>query len=281
MDAQTDVSGPSFANAGVVELRQYTLHPGARDTLVRVFEDHFIEGQQRAGIRVGGTYLDEKDPDRFVWLRGFTDLDQRVEALESFYFGPIWAAHRDAANATMIDSDDVLLLRPTVPPHRPLEPAPSTDAGPREDRVHVSAYVFEADPELERWLSTELHGVLERMLDTSVASWRSHPGPNGFPQLPVRDDNAYVWAASFPNGRARQRALDRLHSSPAWTNEMAPRLRRYTAVQDLALRPTHRSEHPRPGTRFTTDAEEEHHAHRSTSHRRTGEADRRVRLPGR
>jgi hypothetical protein len=31
----------------VIELRQYTLHPGAREALVRVFEAHFVEGQEQ------------------------------------------------------------------------------------------------------------------------------------------------------------------------------------------------------------------------------------------
>lgn len=38
-------------------------------------------------------------------------MEQRREALTCFYDGPVWKANRDAANATMIDSDDVLLLR--------------------------------------------------------------------------------------------------------------------------------------------------------------------------
>jgi hypothetical protein len=241
------VGDPTFASADVAELRQYVLHPGARDILVQVFEDHFIEGQEQVGIRIGGIYLDEGDPDRFVWFRGFTDLDQRLDALKSFYFGPIWKEHRDAANGTMIDSDDVLLLRSTVPPHRPLEPATSADGRRHDDRVHVSVCVYEPDRELEAWLSTEFHRTVERLLDTSVATWRSHPGPNEFTNLPVRSDNAFVWAASFANSESRQSALDRLRTSNAWTREFAPVLSRI-AVQHLNLRPTRRSKHPRPVT---------------------------------
>jgi hypothetical protein len=229
-----NAGGPRFSAAEVVELRQNTLHPGARDTLVQVFEDHFVEGQEQVGIRIGGIFLDENDPDRFVWFRGFADLDQRLDALQSFYFGPIWTQHRDLANGTMIDSDDVLLLRPTVPAHRPPEPAPLVDRRPGEDRVHVSVYVYCADLELEIWLSTEVHRILERVLDTSVATWRSHPGPNGFTKLPVREDNAFVWTASFPDQEARQHALDRLHASPRWTADLAP----------VIHSPHHR---PRPG----------------------------------
>jgi hypothetical protein len=34
----------------IVELRQYTLHPGQRDVLLALFERAFIEAQQAAGI---------------------------------------------------------------------------------------------------------------------------------------------------------------------------------------------------------------------------------------
>ena len=103
----------------VIELRQYTLHPGQRDTLIDLFEREFVQPQRAAGIQLLGRYRDLDRPDRFVWLRGFADMAARPAALAAFYDGPVWRAHRDAANATMIDSDDVRLLRPALPldPH--------------------------------------------------------------------------------------------------------------------------------------------------------------------
>ncbi|MGN6184865.1 MAG: NIPSNAP family protein [Thermoanaerobaculia bacterium] len=95
----------------IVELRQYTLHPGQRDTLIALFEREFIHTQAACGMQVLGHFHDLDGPDRFVWFRGFTSMEQRREALTCFYDGPVWKANRDAANATMIDSDDVLLLR--------------------------------------------------------------------------------------------------------------------------------------------------------------------------
>ena len=62
-----------------------------------------------------GQFRDLDRPDMFVWLRGFDGMDARKSALTAFYDGPVWAAWRDAANATMIDSDDVLLLKPAWP----------------------------------------------------------------------------------------------------------------------------------------------------------------------
>ena len=96
----------------IVELRQYTLRPGRRDELIDLFERKFVDSQEAAGMTLIGQFRDLDDPDRFVWLRGFPDMESRNRALEAFYFGPVWQAHRGAANATMIDSDDVLLLRP-------------------------------------------------------------------------------------------------------------------------------------------------------------------------
>jgi len=99
----------------IVELRQYALHPGKRDILIDLFNREFIESQEAVGIKVIGQFRNIDDPDRFVWLRGFRDMASRAKALQDFYGGPVWKAHREAANATMVDSDNVLLLCPAAP----------------------------------------------------------------------------------------------------------------------------------------------------------------------
>ncbi len=95
---------------GVVELRQYQMQPGRRDDLITLFEREFVETQEALGMAVLGTLRDLDRTDHFVWLRGFADMVSRRQGLEAFYGGPVWAQHRDAANPTMIDSDDVLLF---------------------------------------------------------------------------------------------------------------------------------------------------------------------------
>ena len=97
---------------GVIELRQYTLRPGTRDAFAALFDAELAEPQEAAGMRVLGQFRDLDRPDMFVWLRGFPDMEVRRRALHAFYDGPVWAAHRDAANGMMLDSDDVLLLEP-------------------------------------------------------------------------------------------------------------------------------------------------------------------------
>ncbi|HEV2660787.1 MAG TPA: NIPSNAP family protein, partial [Ktedonobacteraceae bacterium] len=68
----------------VVELRQYTLTPGRRDELIALFEHHFIEGQEQHGMQILGQFRRRTDPDQFVWLRGFPDVEARGRALQGF-----------------------------------------------------------------------------------------------------------------------------------------------------------------------------------------------------
>ena len=106
---------PTTDPHAIVELRQYTLHPQQREVLIDLFDREFVETQEAQGMRVLGQFRDLDRPDQFVWLRGFADMQARHRALEGFYGGPVWAAHRHAANATMIDSDNVHLLRSAWP----------------------------------------------------------------------------------------------------------------------------------------------------------------------
>jgi quinol monooxygenase YgiN len=122
----------------VVELRQYTLHPGKRDELIGLFEQRFIESQEATGMRIAATFRDLGDPDRFVWVRGFADMQARHDALTAFYYGPVWQAHREQANATLADNDNVLLLRPAFAGSGfaldgLVRPAPGATAGGRRE----------------------------------------------------------------------------------------------------------------------------------------------------
>jgi hypothetical protein len=63
----------------LIELRQYTLHPGQRETLIELFEREFITPQQDAGMTLLGQFRDLDDADRFVWLRGFASMPQRAQ----------------------------------------------------------------------------------------------------------------------------------------------------------------------------------------------------------
>src|SRR5216684_1866214 len=132
----------------IIELRQYTLHPGKRHVLIDLFDREFIEPQEALGMKIIGQFRDVDDRNRFVWLRGFRDMASRAQALQDFYGGPVWKAHREAANATMVDSDNVLLLRPAAPASGfSLENEQRSRTGPNEIRKELmvaTIYYFDA-----------------------------------------------------------------------------------------------------------------------------------------
>ena len=195
----------------IVELRQYTLHPGRRDELIELFDREFVETQEAAGMAVLGQFRDLRDPDRFVWLRGFAGMAARAAALQRFYGGPVWAAHRDAANATMIAFDDVLLLRPAgggfaLPAVRGADLPESRFLA----TMQFADRPFESLPEPDRPV---------------VAAFTTEYAENTFPALPIRTgEHAFVSFARFDD----QAALDRHRATadPAATVlELAPTAR--------------------------------------------------------
>src|SRR5688572_25580775 len=68
---QSPYSEPNQTCCPITELRQYTLHPGKRDTLIDLFDREFVETQEAVGMTLIGQFRDLDKPDRFVWLRGF------------------------------------------------------------------------------------------------------------------------------------------------------------------------------------------------------------------
>ncbi len=190
----------------IVELRQYTLHPGKRDVLIELFDRAFIESQEELGMTVIGQFRDVDDPDRFVWLRGFPDMTTRAESLQAFYGGPIWKASRDVANATMIDSDNVLLLRParagsgfsTDLARRPPRDATGSGLG----SVLAAIYSLESGAEsaLVEHFNRDVLPALTDHGGAVLALFVTEPSVNTFPALPIREnESVFVWFAGLRN----------------------------------------------------------------------------------
>ena len=182
----------------VIELRQYTLHPGQRDVLIDLFEREFVETQEAVGMHVLGQFRDLDDPDRFVWLRGFPDMSARADGLAAFYGGPVWQAHRDAANATMVDSDNVLLLRPATGGSG-FALTDDARAGIGSRPLHAGLVVATICP-LAAQVVPDVVTFFERTVQPALAAAGAPVAaclvtenqPNNFPRLPVREGESVV-----------------------------------------------------------------------------------------
>lgn len=226
----------------IVELRQYTLHPGRRDELIELFDREFVETQEAAGMTVLGQFRDLDAPDRFVWLRGFDDMPSRAEALKSFYGGPVWQQHRDAANATMVDSDNVLLLRPATP--RGGFPAPAPTAPPSLLLATIWHGRKPFDRAFADFFEQRVRPVLTETGAEPLAHLQSEHAPNTFPALPVRlNEEVFVWFARFPDQARLDDHLTRLSHSAPWRDEILPTLSAHwtRTPEHLRLSPTQRS----------------------------------------
>ncbi|MFJ2030078.1 NIPSNAP family protein [Streptosporangium sp. NPDC087985] len=236
----------------VIELRQYTLRPGQRDLLIDLFDLEFVESQEALGARVVGQFRDEDNPNRFVWIRGFSTMQARREALTAFYVeGEVWKAHGPAANATMLDSSDVLLLRPAGP-HSGF-PEPASARPPKgahtlpSSRVVATIYHLDApaDEEFIRFFSDRVAPLMAETAGPPLAGFQTEHAENTFPRLPVRTgENVFVWFSSFADSDHHREHTERLAQSAEWNESVLPELsaRLSAPPRHLRLAPTARSQ---------------------------------------
>ena len=134
-------------------------------------------------------------------------------ALASFYGGPAWKAHSAAANATMIDSDNVLLLRPVTA--RSGFPAPAAARPPAghaqapRSRVLVTLYYRDRpfDQAFADFFDRQARPVLIDAGATPLACLQTEHAENTFPALPVRTgENVFAWLARFPSASPPRRS---------------------------------------------------------------------------
>jgi hypothetical protein len=236
---------PSLENCcPIVELRQYTLHPGKRDVLIDLFDREFVESQEALGIKVIGQFRDLNNPNRFVWLRGFRDMPSRAQALKDFYGGLVWKAHREAANATMIDSDNVLLLHPVAPTSgfafgNKERPRMGSNKA-RSELIVATIHYFDApvDGGFVEFFEKTVKPAVIGSGATVLAYFVTEHSENTFPALPVRQgENVFVWFARFNDPAAYERHIAALPQSPRWHDEISKK----REPEILKLSPTTRS----------------------------------------
>jgi quinol monooxygenase YgiN len=215
----------------VVELRQYTFKPGGVDTVIELFERHFIAEQAKFGAHVLGYFRDVDDPDRFVWLRGFRDMAARKTALEGFYGCDVWNEHRDAVNEALIDDTDVLLLRPVVVHGMGASGSPASGDSSDCQRP-LSATIWPlARPipaETLKSFGDEAAARFAASGATLIAVLETTSSTNNYPRLPIREgENVFVLLARLAGktssvGQDMPPGVDIDLAGPAHTLRLAP-----------------------------------------------------------
>ncbi|WP_034850606.1 NIPSNAP family protein [Sinorhizobium sojae] len=233
----------------VYELRRYRLRPGGREALIALFDSEFVEPQEELGMRIEGEFRDLDDPDAFVWVRSFKDMESRTEALSSFYSGPIWKKYGPAANETMLNSDNVLLLRSAgdVRPFSHNLQRKQEMTRPQPDGlilVNICSLAPGTEDEFTKFFS---ENALPILLDAGArieAVFVTERSVNGFPRLPVREgETVFVWFECHKDVESAARHQEQLLQHVGWSDEVYPRMdgHCWRRIEATCLTPTSRS----------------------------------------
>src|SRR5438045_2142610 len=174
-----------------------------------------------------------------------------VQRLQDFSSGPVWKTHRESANATMIDTDNVLLLRPALPTSgfslENLKRPPMGSDEVSKGLVVATICYFES-PVASEFINFFEHTLkpVETSLGAPISAYFvTENSENTFPALPVRaGENVFVWFSTFPNLAAYENYVAALSRSEQWRGEISTALTRYLerTPEVLKLSPTARSQ---------------------------------------
>jgi hypothetical protein len=207
-----------------------------------------VEGQEAEEMTIIGQFRDLDNPDSFVWLRGFADMQARKRALTGFYSGPVWLANRDAANATMLRFDNVLQLRPAQPDGGfaldIADRSPRGSAGTAGGLIAATIWSLHSEPAaFAARYRQELLPVIEDAGAEIIASFITETAENTYTALPVRtDETVFVTFSAFADAAALDRHRAALAASSRWNEAMnAAAVDLAAPPRTLLLTPTARS----------------------------------------
>ncbi|MBP2336360.1 hypothetical protein JOF41_002538 [Saccharothrix coeruleofusca] len=97
------------------EIRRYQVRPGLRDEWVRYMEDTVIPFQVERGMSVTASFVDEEDPDGYVWIRRFEDEQERAALYANVYQSDRWRNELDpkVKSFLLVDRIEVTRVVPT------------------------------------------------------------------------------------------------------------------------------------------------------------------------
>lgn len=182
----------------VYEFRRYTIKTGERQNFALDFDTFFPDAFEQQGAIVAGSFLERQKPNGFTWIRGFHTIDARAVLNAAFYYGSLWKEHRQAVNAYIDDSDNVMLMRPLTP-GREIQILPAVDPVSEAKGAQgvIVAQIFSVKPD-----NVE---AFAKAAEPTFAAYRASgareagvlvtlDAKNNFPQLPVRTDGPFlVW----------------------------------------------------------------------------------------
>jgi hypothetical protein len=94
----------------IIEMRTYRTKRGMRDEFLRIFRSKSVPAHLEIGMKILGPFLSIEDPDVFLFMRGFPDLESRDPMKARFYEGELWKKELEGVLLPMLEKYDVVLI---------------------------------------------------------------------------------------------------------------------------------------------------------------------------
>lgn len=219
----------------VLEFRPYITQPGKRDAFNAHFE-RLIPHLEANGHRILGQFRDAKDPNKFLWLRGYESMEARGKALPAFYGGPVWKENAKAVNETLVDIGDVRLLKPVDNPGFTLAKRVTAF-------MVATIYLLNAPAEsgFNAFWRERLAPTMAQAGAPAVATLSTEYAQDNFPRIPVTraGEHAFVWFAAYGSKDEYELHQKTLAAAKGWSATQAELARHLASpTQTMELIPT-------------------------------------------
>ena len=213
----------------VLELRNYLLKPNTLEEFGKYFSSHFENPMNELGGYTLGKFNISNVSDRFVWFRGFADMQARVKFLNDFYINSsTWKQFGPEANNMMINSDNVYLLKP-------LTEGVTTDLLANDDGIAVVDFYI-CNSTLDKVIDLFNNRYIEFLKTLHINNttlWVSEMRENDFPRLPVfQDKNLLVQITNYATEKefgAKKKSIDQMD------NDLKQRMQELITTQSNLL----------------------------------------------
>lgn len=199
----------------VLELRNYLMKPGKRDSFITFFEDNFIKSQNALGGYVLGQYRVKDGENNFFWIRGFKTMQARSKYLPEFYHSEFWKARRNTANDLINNNDNVYLMRALNLSSETADMAfSSNEIGSKKGLTVLDFYV--ANGRLDEMISFFRKVYIPFLIGLGISdftTWEGETEVNDFPGLPVfQDGNLIITISHFTDEKEYLEKMKLLNS---------------------------------------------------------------------
>jgi len=93
------------------ELRRYRIKDGKRDQWVQFMEDEIIPFQISKGMVICGSFIDQENPEVYVWIRRFEDEADKERLYAAVYESDQWKNNLSPRVGEILDRETIQVTR--------------------------------------------------------------------------------------------------------------------------------------------------------------------------